>query len=80
MESERAENTEGGEQDITDKLRVVDKLCLVLEYCPQGSLYDCLIKRRQKVRRKQLFVISLFICSFFFSFIDSYCYSHQNGT
>ena len=59
MESERAEDTEGGEQDLTDKLRVVDKLCLVLEYCPQGSLYDCLIKRREKVRRKTISVIFL---------------------
>ena len=26
-----------------------NKLCLVLEYCPRGSLFDCLIKRREKV-------------------------------
>lgn len=24
-------------------------LCLVLEYCPKGSLYDCMIKRRERV-------------------------------
>jgi len=34
--------------EVAAKL-VVTKLCLVLEYCPRGSLFDCLIRRREKV-------------------------------
>ena len=49
---------EGGEDEENEKdmehgevaaKLVVTKLCLVLEYCPRGSLFDCLIRRREKV-------------------------------
>jgi len=36
-------------------------LCLVLDYCPRGSLFDCIIKRKEKVHvplTPPLFVVS----------------------
>jgi len=41
-------DVEGGE--LGDVAVVTTKLCLVLEFCPRGSLFDCLIKRKEKVR------------------------------
>lgn len=39
------------DEEAAMRIKNRNKLCLVLEYCPRGSLYDCLIKRREKVCR-----------------------------
>lgn len=51
QEEQRSKKADGDveEGDSVGKAMAVTKLCLVLEFCPRGSLYDFLIKRREKV-------------------------------
>ena len=63
-------------EDMQNK--IMDKLCLVLEFCPRGSLYDCLIKRKEKVFRyfhalHQTEVFNYLLIS------DSFYYFGKNG-
>lgn len=67
------EDTEGdrgkqkdGEENIemeegeAKKLAITNKLCLVLEFCPKGSLFDCLINRREKVTSDSSSILTFF--------------------
>ena len=46
---ESSKDIEEGSRSSMTVPELPNKLCLVLEYCPRGSLFDCLIKCREKV-------------------------------